>query len=329
MNRIGCWMAAVALAWPCAAAGQWRDATPEQAAAAARAFAPVDEALARRFTDVESVVVVQRGRLVYEAYRDGDPERLRDTQSVTKSALAALVGVALQQGMLRSVDEPVLALMPEWAGLHADPRAASITLAHLLGLTAGFDVADAAGTAPPPPPREAWSRPLRDAPGQRFAYDNASPGIVLAVLHKLTGQSMEEFARRELVVPLGMKEPTYRHGLASLRTRDMAKLGLLFLQRGRWEGRPLVPAAFVESATRAQSAGGPPARLRYGLGWWVTPSGATYLASGYAGQLIWVHPAQELVVAVTSTVSPGSQQRGQAVQLTTTTLFEAAAANPP
>ena len=102
-----------------------------------------------------------------------------------------------------------------------------------------------------------------------------------------------------------------------------AKLGQLFLQDGVWNGRRLLPEAFVATATRAHTQGGAPARLPYGLFWW-TPSPQVYLASGYAGQFIWVHPPLGLVVATTSTVSPGSAQRGQALQLIRGRLFQAA-----
>lgn len=80
--------------------------------------------------------------------------------------------------------------------------------------------------------------------------------------------------------------------------------------------------ARVAQATRAHSAGGPPVRLPYGLSWWV-PSDSTYFASGYAGQFIWIHPPLGLVVAATSTVSGGSQERGQAIQLIRGRIFQA------
>ena len=93
-----------------------------------------------------------------------------------------------------------------------------------------------------------------------------------------------------------------------LRTLDMAKLGQLYLQRGQWEGRTLVPEAFASASVQVQNPGGPPVGLPYGYLWWVVPSAAprpTFFASGYAGQFIWVDPAADLVVATTSTVSAG------------------------
>lgn len=299
----------------------WRAATPDEQALDAAAFAGLDEGIGERLTDVQSVVVVLQGRIAYQYHRDGNAEALRDVQSVTKSALSALVGVALQQGKLASLDTPVLALLPEWQSLNPDPRAQAITLRHLLSMTPGFEVNDPTGTARPLPPEQAWKRMLRSDPGASFAYDNSVPVLIAAVLQKVSGQSVEAYAQAQLVEPLGMATPAYQHGLVRLRTVDMARLGQLFLQDGQWEGRTLLPPGFAAQTTRVHSPGGPPARLPYGLAWWV-PSGATYLASGYGGQMIWVHPPLNAVVAVTSTVSPGSQQRGQAMQLVRGRLFE-------
>src|SRR5205085_2361551 len=115
---------------------------------------------------------------------------LRDTQSVAKSALSALVGIALRQGRIGSLDAAVVELMPEWRALNADPRAQAITLRHLLSMTAGFAVNDPGGMAAPLPPAQAWARPLRSAPGQAFGYDNSSVVLVTAILEKVTGRPL-------------------------------------------------------------------------------------------------------------------------------------------
>ena len=310
-------IASVAAPMPAAA---WQASTPE-ATREDTAFSGMDDVV-RGLADVQSVVVLLHGRTSYEFHRDGKPETLHDTQSVAKSALAAVVGVALRQGHLPSLDVRVVDVLPELRSANADPRALAITLEHLLGMTAGFAVDDAGGTARALAPERAWARPLRSDPGQSFAYDNSVVPLISAVLEKTTGQSVAAYAREHLVAPLGMAEPSYTRGL-SLRTLDMARLGQLFLQDGAWKGAALLPPAFVADATRAQSRGGPPVGLPYGLAWWV-PSGSTFFASGYAGQFIWVHRPLGMVVAVTSTVSPGSQQRGQALQLIRGPLFQAA-----
>ncbi|MGA0569933.1 serine hydrolase domain-containing protein [Variovorax sp. VNK109] len=301
----------------------WRDSTADEQRLDAIAFEGFDKGIAEGMGDVQSVVVVLQGRTVYQYYRDGNPDTLRDMQSVTKSALAVLMGIAMQRAQITSLDQRVLDLMPQWQSLNADPRAQAITLRHLLSMTSGFAVQDATGIAPPLPPAQAWARPLRGQPGQLFAYDNSMPVMVGAILEKVTGRSYVDYASEHLVKPLGMKEPSYARGLVSMRTIDMARLGQLVLQDGRWGNEVLLPPSFVADMVKPHSAGGPPAGLPYGLFWWV-PSGTTYFASGYAGQLVMVHPPLDLVIAVTSTVSVGSQERGQATRLARGRLFKAA-----
>lgn len=330
LSLMACLGPGAALAQPADRA--WRTtATPAEQALDATAFQGAGEVLAQQLTDVESAVVVLRGRVVFSYYRDGDAERLRDTQSASKSALSALVGTAIAQGRIASVDQRVTELVPEWAPLNPDPRAATITLRHLLTLTAGFSLADTprtrAGTAAPLPPHDAWARPLAAEPGQVFAYDNSVTLLLVAVLEKATGMPLADYTRQQLVGPMDFAEPRYQGSIAHLRTLDMAKLGQRYLQRGEWDGKPLVPATYVDASVQAQSAGGPPVGLPYGQLWWVVPGKAprpTFMASGWGGQLIWVYPPLDLVVATTSTVSAASGQRGQALQWIRQQAFAAA-----
>jgi CubicO group peptidase (beta-lactamase class C family) len=291
--------------------------TADDAAADAEAFASVRQRLADRWTDVESVAVVMGGRTLFEFYRDGAPDRLRDVQSVEKSALSALAGVAVSQGLIASVEQPVVALVPEWASLNDDPRTREITVRHLLTMTAGFDVGSATSITGKLPPAQGWARRLAAAPGERFAYDNAIVVLLGALIERVAGMPLPDYARRELVQPLGMAEPAYRRVL-HLRTQDMARLGQLFLQQGRWGERQFLPRDYVADATRPQSSGGPPVSMPHGYLWWILPNEAprrTFMASGYSGQLIWVHPPLELVVATTSTISADSQRRAHAGEM--------------
>lgn len=300
----------------------WRASTPDEQRLDSVAFDGFDKRIGEDLGDVQSLVVVLKGRRVYEYYRDGNPDTLRDTQSVTKSALALLVGAMMERGQLASIDQPVIEHMPEWQPLNADVRVRAITLRHLLAMKTGFEVNDNTGTATPLSPAAAWSRPLRAAPGEHFAYDNSGPVMVTAILERASGRPVGELVREHLVAPLAMKEPSYRRGSAYMRTADMAKLGHLLLLDGRWEGHTVLPAGFVAQVVKPQSAGGPPVGRPYGLSWWIA-AGPTYFASGYAGQAILVHAPSGLVVAVTSTLSPQSQQRGQAMRLARVSVFEA------
>lgn len=316
-------------------AAEWRASTPAEQALDTAAFAPVAAALQQQFSDVQSAVIVQRGRVVYEYYRDEAPGQLRDVQSVAKSALSTLIGIALGQGRIASLDQPVVALLPEWKALNPDPRAQTITVRHLLTMSAGFEVNDPPGTAAAGNAASAWARPLGHAPGEYFTYDNAVMPLLTALLEKVTGIPLADYARVQLVEPLAMSAPTYQRGL-HLRTLDMARLGQLALNAGAWDGQQIAPTAFASAATQRQNAGGPPVAMPYGYLWWIVPSrgpGQIFMASGYGGQLIWVHEALKLVVAVTAAASPDSQRRGHTVQLLQKKIVPAAlqraAQSPP
>lgn len=305
------------------AGAQWRTPTPQDEVADAAAFEGVAQTICDDFPDVQSVFVAVRGRVAFQYHRDGNPAALRDVQSVAKSALSAAVGAALQQGRIPSLDQPVVDVMPELRSLNADPRSQDITWRHLLTMTAGFQVNDPTGTARAGRLQESWARPMASAPGQVFAYDNAVVRILTEVLAKAVGMPAADFFRQALIGPLEMAEPSYQRGVR-MRTEDMAKLGQLFLQNGRWGDRQLVATAFVEEATTPRNAGGLPVQLPYGFMWWVAPSKAqrpTFLASGYSGQFIWVYPAMDTVIAATSTVSNEAMRRGQALKLMRTALY--------
>lgn len=303
-----------------------RSASEAEQALDAAAFNGLEAVLAQQLTDVQSAVVMLDGRVVYSFYRDGDPARRRDTQSIAKTAVSVLVGTAIAQKHIASVDQPVTELMPELLAANSDPRAARITLRHLLTMTSGFATNDPTGTAPAQPPRNAWGRPLAHDPGQTFTYDNSVVPLLMAVLEKTTGRPVADYARQHLVEPLALGEPSYERGLF-MQTADMVKLGQLYLNNGVWNGQQIVPADYVAASTQAHNAGGPPAGLSYGYLWWVVPGKAarpTFMANGWGGQFIWVYPPLNLVVATTATASPESNQRGHALQLIRNHVFAAA-----
>ena len=275
--------------------------------------------------------------LIEYYHPDADDETtLRDLQSVTKSVLSLAVGAALGQGLLHSVDQPLSELLPDALA----SEAAGLSLRHLLTMSAGFDpgerVAAAADDA-----AVLLRRRRGAAPGTRFTYDNPTANLLSIVLQAATGRRSAEYARQQLFDPLAIRDAAWAagsqgHSLGfsglALRTRDMAVLGRLALQHGRWQGTALLPEAYATASTSAQNAGGPPVGLPYGYLWWVVPSAAetrTFFASGYGGQLLWVHGPLRLVIAITSEVSAASQARGQALALLRNELFRAAQSVPP
>lgn len=287
------------------------------------------ETIDRSLPDVDSVVVLQRGRLLFEHYQSGsDANTLHAVQSVTKSVVALLVGAALDRGALTSLDQPVDTLVPGSAAPSAAPAYPPITLRHLLTMTSGFEPAREFRPVDIDDPRFLMQRPRRAAPGVQFHYDNLASNLLAIALKSAVRQSLSDFARTSLFGPLDIPAfdwDTGRNGNElgylglRLRTVDMARLGQLVLQQGNWQGKQLVSKAFVAAMVQQQSAGGGPVGLPYGYLWWLAPgnpaSRTGYFASGFGGQLIWVYPPLDLVVATTSTVAEASNARGQALTL--------------
>jgi CubicO group peptidase (beta-lactamase class C family) len=253
-----------------------------------------------------SVLAMRHGRLVFERYyRGANAAGKHDVFSVTKSVVSALVGIELARGDLRSVDQKIVEFFPHQLVRDADTRIGSITLRDLLTMTSGY-------RPPPATASDDWvrtllSRPLVTAPGAAFSYDDGSAHLVSAIITSASGMPAEQLARRELFAPLGIHGGRWLsdgHGNTigstglSLRPRDLLKLGELYLRQGRWEGRQVVPAAWVRESTRTRVV--IPGGYAYGYFWWVNtgPHGG-FLAQGHAGQVVAVHPRLDLVVVIT------------------------------
>jgi CubicO group peptidase (beta-lactamase class C family) len=257
---------------------------------------------------VRSLLVARDGRLVFERYYGaGVVNQIFDVYSVTKSVTSALVGIALAERKLESVDQRLVDVFPNYAK-DGDPRLRRLTLAHLLTMRAGFsaDPIEAAGNWT----RELMSRPFEHQPGKVFVYDSGSSHLLSAVLTKVTGAQASMLARDRIFRPLGIRGgwrwPDDGQGVSvggdglAMRARDLAKLGQLYLQEGRWNGKQVVPAAWVRRSTRKQAVLAP--GQGYGYQWWVQdgPRGTAYAALGFGGQAIVVLPALDLVVVLTT-----------------------------
>ncbi len=266
---------------------------------------------------IQSIIVVSHGEVLLERYfRDRRPEDLSNAHSVTKSVLATVAGIAIGKGLLRLETTLSEVLGPQL--FDRDPRKGSITVEHLLTMTSGlepgspYDIDEIADRG------ESWvqgplSAPLRADPGASFAYNNGAAHVLGVLLAAATATPLARLAEEELFRPLGIEEfrwPTDPDGNAlgyghlELRPRDLARLGQLYLDRGRVDDTQLLPRAFVDAATAATTDGGPPESVPYGYLWWITEDGGlrSFFAGGYGGQYVTVIPELALVVASTGDV---------------------------
>jgi CubicO group peptidase (beta-lactamase class C family) len=297
---------------------------------------------AEALTDLRGLVVLRRGRVAFEYQRSGQARHaLQPVESVTKSVLSLLIGIAVDQGRIASLDQPVLALLPQLADANDDPRALRLTVRHLLTMTAGFQPSERRFFDAKERARFAMARRFEAEPGMQFRYDNPAADLLAALLQQAVGETPLAFAQRQLFAPLGIEASDWardeqgRHlgfsGL-QLRTRDMARIGQLMLQQGRWAGQSVVSEDFVRAASTRRNGGGSPVGLHYGYLWWVAPSDAPrppFVASGYGGQFIWVDPALELVIAASADPTAAGGARQQALDLIRQHIVPAVAKSQP
>ena len=266
--------------------------------------------------DVRAFVVVRHGHVVAEAYRTADDSRYAfHQQSATKSVTSALVGIALREGYLTSLDQKAADFLPEYFGPDTDARKKTITLRHLLTMTAGLECDDSDSNFWLIRSHRDWAAatiafPLVAEPGEQFMYDSAAMHLLSVILTRQTQQNAFQFAQTHLFQPLGIDvnhwptDPQHNSegaaGLA-LTPRDMAKFGYLYLNGGRWDGEAIIPEWFVRESTQKHSEGGNPEPAAYGYLWWVMHSvqPAAYCAAGYGGQYIIVIPDHDLVIVTT------------------------------
>lgn len=294
----------------------WRNSTPEAQGMDSRVLADAFNYVRDHRIPVHSVTIVRNGYVVLDAYfwpfQDG---QLHDRASVTKSVTSTLVGIAIGRHELE-LRQPLTSVFNQRRLANLDERKTRLTIAHLLTMTGGLDCRAERGeiTLTQMMQSANWIQfmldlPMREEPGSRFEYCSGGMHLLSDAITSATGLSALAFAQRELFDPLGITNVAWpadsqgvSHGWGDLHLepRDMAKLGYLWLNHGRWEGRQLIPEDWMAAAVQAQSH---PARnnQKYGYGFWVYPdrNPREFEALGRGGQRISVIPARNLVVMFT------------------------------
>jgi CubicO group peptidase (beta-lactamase class C family) len=305
----------VAAYWP---THGWRRSTPEAQGIDSRVLADAIDTIRARHIPVNSLLIERHGSIVVDAsFYPYDADRPHEVFSVTKSVTSSLVGIAVADGRLASLDMPVSTLLP--GQVPADANKSRITLAHLLSMTSGLDCSTSQGMSflemmehSPHWVSYALERPEVAEPGTRFGYCAGNMHVVSAVLTRVTGQSAADYARARLFAPLGITEVSWpgdadgiSHGFADLQLspRDMAKLGYLWLHHGVWEGKQIIPAAYLADALSPHATVEP--GVQYGYGMWLYPGRGhaggppDFEANGVGGQRIAVIPSQDIVEVIT------------------------------
>lgn len=295
----------------------WRTSTPEAQGMDSEVLAQAFDYVRQHHVSIHSLLVVRNGYLVLDAYFYPFHEgQVHDGASMTKSVTSTLIGIVIGERKLSSVHQPALSVFPERNIRNRDQRKDRMTIEHLLTMTSGLDchVDHAEITLRQMHQSKDWVQfmldlPMTEEPGSRFEYCSGGMHLLSGIISQVTGNNALEFARRELFKPQGIEDviwPSDPEGVSRgwgdlhLWPRDMAKLGYLWLNEGRWEGRQIVPEEWMQAAMQAHShpdfGSG-----EYGYGFWVYPrrNPPEYEALGRGGQRISVVPARNVVVVFT------------------------------
>lgn len=295
------------------------------------------------YGNIHSLLILRRGKLVSESYFPGRDENnhqgniglvrhnrdvLHDVRSISKSVVALAVLVAHDRGRIKSLDQPALDYFPELTREHAGGQKAQITIRQALTMTAGLEAYGNGAFLPTETVALLFRRSLVAAPGAKFAYNGGMTQLLAKIVQRSTGKDIEEFARQELLKPMGIEtsewakrqdgEPDADSGLR-LRSRDLAKIGLLLVNKGTWGGKRILPAKLVEEAvsqhvavpleSEAAAAGD---RSGYGYQIWRTSLllGGTRTElielSGNGGQKVYIDEANQLMMVITAGEYDGS-----------------------
>ena len=291
----------------------WRTSSPEEQGFDSAKLAQAVQSLHEKQVNIDSLLIVRNGYVVLDARFDPyDGTFPHDLASVTKSVTTTLIGIAAEQGKL-GLDQRMLSFFPDRTIANLDERKARITVRHLVSMVNGMQSGCYEGDEPTIDAMRAhtdWvqaalDRPMVSEPGTTFCYDSPGMHILSAILQKATGMTALDFARQYLFEPLGIQEVIwesdpqgYTRGWGDLHLlpADLAKIGFLWLHRGNWDGRKIVPEAWVLDSVKAHSKYIEP-DFGYGYGWWITDK--DYQASGRGGQRVRVMASLNLIVAAT------------------------------
>ena len=294
----------------------------------------MENILSGRSQNIRSILVIKNGKLVVEEYfwqktLGGYPYRLgrengQNIYSATRTFTAALLGITLDQNLIAGVDENIALFFPEYRELFDSDAKKSLRLDHLLTMESGLRWSEAEieayqplydpirSTAGAPIIAFLFGQPVITVPGKTYQYNNELSTVLGEIVRRRSGLSLSQFGEKYLFGPLGIKDYswfTYPDGVAAagnglrLKPRDMAKFGLMILDRGRWKGKPLITEKWIDTSFQRHTAIG---NNPYGYHWWLDTfviKGQEIKAAsarGHFGQFIFVVPSLSIAAVFTS-----------------------------
>jgi CubicO group peptidase (beta-lactamase class C family) len=304
---------------PAQAAPALPRSTPEAQGISSAAVHAFVQAADTGIDAMHSFMLVRHGRVVAEGWWGPyDATTPHVLYSLSKSFTSTAVGLAIAEGKL-SVDDEVLKFFPDEAPAEPSANLRAMRVRDLLRMSTGHQTEPALFGQVDSSMRSAtwvkrfFAHPVAFKPGTHFLYNSPATYMLSAIVQKVTGQTVLDYLEPRLFVPLGIQKPTWvaspegisagAYGM-SVRTEDIAKFGQLYLQKGVWNGKRIIPAAWVDEATALQTSNGSSPRSDwdqgYGYQFWRSRHG--YRGDGAFGQYMLILPQYDAVVAITSGV---------------------------
>lgn len=288
-----------------------------------------------QLSGLHNVLIIHNGKILAERHfrgvdkrfgetwsmRNHGPKTLHALRSITKSIVGLLYGIALAEGKVPALNQKLLTQFPEYPDLAHDPKRKAILIKHALSMTLGttwnedlslFDRKNSARLMGygKDQLRYVLDRPMASEPGKAFVYNSGAVAIVARLIERGVGMSIDKYAEAKLFKPLGISAyewvrvaggaPVPSSGLR-LNVHDLAKIGQLVIQKGKFGGRQVVPAVWLEESFKPRSTH--KNGMKYGYLWWVVPRrwrGLPELVVGIGngGQTLAIHPKKNLIVVV-------------------------------
>ncbi|UJA77178.1 beta-lactamase family protein [Bacillus cereus] len=297
----------------------------------------LDQIIKEEYKNMNGMLVVQKGNIIFEKYyNDYGPNDTFHVASVTKTIISALIGICIDKGYIKSVDQRVIEFFPEY-----NCNSSEITVRHLLTMTAPYPFVDWQEPLEELCTQQDWIQYTLDRIGKggnigAFKYSSAGAHVLSAIITSVTGKSAREFANEQLFQPLGMREiPNYNmkafgfddlfgkdvkgwvhdpNGISTggwgltLTVKDMAKFGQMYLNEGIHNGKQILSKSWIKESTKMN-------KNQYGYLWWLREEDGifSYCAMGDGGNMICCIPEKELVVVIASEAMPNARDRWELI----------------
>jgi CubicO group peptidase (beta-lactamase class C family) len=294
--------------------------TPEAEGISSQAIVDFVEAADKNVNTFDSFLILRHGKVIAEgSWKPNSADEPHVLNSVSKSFNSTAIGLAIQKHKPR-LDDPVLKFFPADAPANPSDNLKAMKVRDLLTMSGGHEVEPKRDGGPSV--KQFLAQPVVYKPGTHFLYNTMGSYVLSAIVIKVTGQTTLEYLKPRLFTPLGIDTPHWDsspegnslggYGLY-LRTEDIAKFGQLYLQKGKWNGKQLIPRKWVEEATSKEISNeseghaqiGPDWKEGYGFQFWRCRHNA-FRADGAGGQFIVMMPDQDVVIAITA--DTGSMQ---------------------